>query len=388
MKRALTIALALTALAIPGRGTTASGPFTIVDGFATKIGFRGVVVWQASGPVAGYVRYGAAPGNLAKEALPLANMVDSAQVALLENLEVGSTVYYEVVDRLTGLASGVKSFKAANAYNAWSGGPQAYTINALAAIDSPGGPDNLAAWLSVTDFAAAINILSERLYDAMDGYARIGTVLVTDTALNYPVNVPARGTLCRDDADVSTGGTPADFLVETTVPFDSHTWAGWMIASGCTGFYVGRLGWLAANPWQNDLDLGYTLSHEFMHYAFNAPDLYSDLTGAGGCNNSAWDGSLMHNTGGYRGGRWFLTELDRNQSLTPCNHSDATNWTWATLRERYTNVPAPTAPKHVTDTLARGNPDGGALKIWTLRQSPPNSTLTLYEPGDGSSADY
>jgi hypothetical protein len=89
----------------------------------------------------------------------------------------------------------------------------------------------------------------------------------------------------------------------------------------------------------------------------------------------------MHNTGGWVGDRWEMTELDRNQALTPCTHGDAP-WTWDELRTRYTQVPPATAPEHVFDLLPRGNADGGALDIRILDREPGASTFTRFTPDD------
>lgn len=366
--------------------------FREVVGFATKTGFRGIVAWQADKPVAGFVEYSVNNGPTLT-ALPLANLVDTAQIAIIDGLPEGATVSFSVRDRISDTASAAESFVARNAYTN-EGVP--YTLNALVQLDSPAAPDGVLG-LGLGDMARGVNIFAERLYDALDGNARIGTVLVTDTLLDYPVNVPFGphalvGLRSRPDAirklgcalngnvgGVGAGGhTLSDLVIETTVPLDSHTFTPWMIDDPCTAFYFGRLGQLIIR-WEDDLHLGYVMTHEFMHYAFNAPDLYP-LNSTADCYNLDWDGSLMHNGLGWNAAnsRWELTEVDRNETLTPCDHGTEP-YTWANLRERYTDVPLPVDPQHVFDTACRGNEDGEVLEIWILKQTPLGSTLSRFD---------
>ncbi|MEO7804565.1 MAG: PPC domain-containing protein, partial [Actinomycetota bacterium] len=187
------------------------------------------------------------------------------------------------------------------------------------------------------------------------------------------------------------GGNLADVLIQTTVPFDSHTFGGWAIDEPCTSFYVGRIGQLVV-PWgesgPEDLHLGFVANHEMMHYAFNAPDLYGPFEigdpRSSGCWDLSWDGSVMHNDGGWNGRRWELTELDRNPDLTPCDHSFSDSYSWEALRERYIQVPErPNGPiEHIIDTQARGNEDGGALDIKILDRFGPVSSLKTFTPDD------
>lgn len=362
--------------------------FVRTEGFATKVGFRGVFAWQAAQPVRGLVRYGTTPDNLNKVAQSLVGSPDTAAMAIAEGLTVGSTYYWKVEDQLTREASETKSFKAANAYNDWDAADQVYTIDLLVQLDAQSLPDDVPYDMALNNISQGVSIFAERLYDAMDGYARIGDVIVTDTNLDYSANQNNPPT---QPPPVCQEGNYSDVLVQTQVPFDSHTWSGWSISRPCVSFYVGRIGQLVV-PWGDtsgaeDLHFGIVSAHEMMHYAFNAPDLYSaaDINNprASGCWNLAWDGSLMHNTSGWNGSRWELTELDRSQALTPCDHQFSGSWTWQELRNRYTEVPDETVPPtHVIDEDARGNEDGGALNIMVLDREPGASTLTSFTPSD------
>ena len=365
------LAMAVAMLA-PYAARAQDSVFTQTQAFATKTGFRAVFAWSARQPVSGVVHYGTSPGALTETVTPVAGGIDTAGIAVA-HVQTGTTYYYQVEDLLTGERTPVESFDAVNAYTEWNG--SAYTLDLLVQLDTDSLPPDVPADQALEDIAAGLNVFAERLYDALDGYARLGKVLITDTTLDYPVNPPAYAPVC-DPSLTSL----ADVLIQTTVPFDSHTWSGWSIDNPCISFYVGRIGQLVV-PWEDDLHFGYVSTHEMMHYAFNAPDLYL-LNSDADCANLDWDGSLMHNTGGFAG-RWTLTELDRNPALTPCEHGTQP-YSWDALRQRYTRIPAnPDGPiDHVFDDLPRGNPDGGALEIWILDREPGSSSLTRYTPED------
>lgn len=367
--RVLAMILALT---LPSLAAAQEPVFTRTEAFATKTGFRAVFSWSSRQPVSAVVHYGTSPGALTETVVPIVDVADTAGLAVA-HVETGTTYFYQVEDLLTGERSPIGTFEAVNAYNDWNG--SSYTIDLLVQLDTDSLPPDIPADQALEDIAAGLNVFAERLYDALDGYGRLGRVLITDTNLDYPANPPFFAPVCDP-----TLSSLADVLIQTTVPFDSHTFGGWSIDNPCISFYVGRIGQLVV-PWEDDLHFGYVSTHEMMHYAFNAPDLYL-LNSDADCVNPEWDGSLMHNTGGFEG-TWFLTELDRNPVLTPCNHGTEP-YTWDALRQRYTEVPAsPEGPiDHVFDDLPRGNADGGALEIWILNAQPGSSSLTLYTPDD------
>jgi hypothetical protein len=352
--------------------------FTETVGFATKTGFRAIFTWSATQPVAGVVHYGESPANLDQTAMALPGAPDTAQMAAASNLVRGRTYYWQVEDTLTGERSEIKSLRAANAYNDWNG--ETYTLNLLVQLDLQDLPPDIPHDQALSDIANGINIFAERVYDALDGYARLGKVIVTDTNLDYAANEPFGdpfgGVACDGE-----NGTLADVLVQTSIPLDSHTWSGWSIDKPCIAFYVGRIGQLVV-PWEDELHFGAVNVHEFMHYGFNTPDLYPLANSTTDCRNLDWDGSIMHNTGGYAG-KWELTELDRNPTLTPCVHGNAP-WSWDVLRTRYTNIPLnPEGPiLDMFNEKAKGDPDGEAFEIWVLNREPGASSLTRYVPDD------
>ncbi|HEY3176926.1 MAG TPA: Ig-like domain-containing protein [Candidatus Polarisedimenticolia bacterium] len=373
----LVLLVLLASLALPVQAQQTS-LFTQTLGFATKTGFRGVFAWKSTQPVTGVVHYGLSPASLTQSAAPIPGAPDTAQMAIGQLIR-GETYYFQVEDTLTGQRSAISSFKATNAYTDWNGAT--YTLDLVVQLDLDSLPPDIPSDQALSDIAAGINVFAERVYDALDGYARIGKVLITDTDLDYSANVPAQGVpLCP-----SPESNLSDILVMTTVPFDSHTFGGFAIDNPCTNIYLGRIGQLVV-PWEDDLHFGYTATHEMMHYGFNTPDLYFEGTAEeeipADCRNLAWDGSIMHNTGGFTG-KWELTELDRNPTLTPCDHGSLP-WSWDQLLARYTKIPAyPDGPiDDMFNDKARGNPDGGALEIYVLDREPGGSTLTAFTPDD------
>lgn len=365
-------------------GPGEAAEFVTVDAFATKTGFRAVVVWAADQPVDARVEYGTDPANLDRTVRSLSGP-GNGQMAVLEDLDVGEEYHYRVVDEVTGASSEVRSFVAENAYNRRrDAGPHGdvYEINLLVQIDSEALPDEVPFDAGLVDVARAVDLMAERLWDATDGYVRVDDVLVTDTAPGQPT-VPFGGAPC-----VRTGSgqahTVADVVYESAPPLDSHTFSR-AISDPCLGIYMGRLGQLVV-PWGNidapgfkdlgppDAHNGYTLVHELAHYAFGADDLYP-LASDADCVNEDYDISLMHNSGGFRDGAWRLTEFDRDPRTTPCDHGSQ-DWTWDELTKDYTAIPeadpgsstaTPTLQTGpLSDTVVRGHPDGGTLTIRVL----------------------
>lgn len=373
------------------------GPFTELDAFATKSGFRGVVSWSTDEPIVPVVRYGTDPTNLDQLA-PVVDTPDTAGLAVIGDgtavrLAEGTTYYVSVEDQLTGTKTPAIELKAANAYTDYgpnteqdptevSFKPNVYTIDLLVQLDAQALPADVPADQALADLADGVNVFAERLYDAMDGHARVGNVLITDTNVAGLGSTPGYQQF-HFPGTCDAPGNLADVLVTTAMPFDSHTFH-YAIDEPCTPFYLGRVGQLVT-PWEDDLHLGAVATHEMMHYAFGAPDLYGtgDITGtaAGGCRNLAWDGSVMHNSGGWETDHWELTEVDSDPLLTPCDHGGEP-YTWDEAQSRYKLIPDRTVIEDIFNTKARGNPDGGALDISILDREPGSSTLTHVIPDD------
>lgn len=378
----LVVVLAATSIVIP-RPANAAPSFDRVVAFATKTGYRAVIAWQASAPVSAEVRLGTSPTNLNRVAASQPPQPDAAGMVVVDDLfnpyapaTPAQTWFVQVTDTSSGVRSAIVEFDATNAYRDWNG--TSYTVDLLVSVDSPAVSDDVPHDLGLQDIAAGMNILAERIYDATDGFVIIGNVLVTE------VDALADSSI---DLSCYTPTAIADIEVLTAPPFSSQT-SRWGIEDPCSTIMIGREGQLAVHRWIDDLHVGHVTSHEVGHYGFGADDLYtvaSDFPGGVNCDNPSWDGSLMHNSGGWNPtlGRWDNTELDRNPMLTPCQHGSSI-WSWDALRSRYTNVPRrPSGPvEHIIDTEARGNPDGGSLAIWVLDRDVRGSTLTAYAPDD------
>ncbi|HLF16512.1 MAG TPA: hypothetical protein VI796_03660, partial [Candidatus Thermoplasmatota archaeon] len=337
--------------------TDASG-WNLVQGFSSKTGFRLVFTWDVDTPIAAQVNWGYSEDDLSNVVLPLGDVVDTAGIAIMDIepalVDSEANIYFQVVDQNDPTnESPIEFFPMGNAWNSQVSDDGIYEIDALMVLDTEGSPEEVPD-LSLDEMARAVDVFAERVWDMTDGYVRIGKVLITDTVLNYPNNIPnpivppvfplteipvggvppsatcvansGQPTTVETPAGaVNVEHTPADFMVETTFPFDSHTWGGGVpvIADPCTAFYIGRVGQLIT-PWENDLHMGYVMTHEFGHYALGLADLYNaggncqaGITEPPGGKN--YDISVMHNAGGWNGVRWVQTELDRVS--TPCPRS-------------------------------------------------------------------
>ncbi len=369
-------------------------PFTSVEAFAHKAGFRGVVTWSAEEPVQVVLHYGASPDAL-DQVVPVADAPDTAGLSYIDGLEVGSTYYVAIEDQLSGAITPPIELAAANAYNDLAPNteqdasqasfkPNVYTIDLVVQLDSQAAPESGASDATLDDIARSVNVLAERVYDALDGHVRLGQVLITDT--NVAGAGAVTGPPLHSPGTCETPQNLADILFTTAVPFSSQTFH-YAIAEQCTPIYMGREGQLVV-PWEGDLHMGATAAHEMMHYSIGAPDLYgtgdATGTGAGGCRNLDWDGSLMHNSGGWVGDRWELTELDTDPSLTPCGDHAGKPYSWDEAQSRYTAIPDRTVIEDMINKKPRGNADGGALDIRILDREPGASTLVAYEPDDSN----
>lgn len=380
VKRAASLVFAVL-LFVPSAGAQVSDDpsFSSVSGFATKIGDRGVIVWSSDAPVFPRVEWGCSGSSMNRSINPAVLVPDTAGMIFIEGARACPTVHAELVDQISGVRSPHISFASTNAYTDSYGPGDPYDIDLVVQVDSPAQPQvpgapSLRPDLTLAEVAEGVNVMAERLYDALDGHARLRNVVVTDTLVDYAANVPFYPTF----GCAQRRANLADILFQTTIPFDSHTWGGFAIADPCTQISMGRAGQLVVR-YTGDLHMGYVMTHELMHYAFNSPDLYS-VAGSGGCSDraSGRDVSIMHNSGGWSG-RWWLTELDRDIDRSTSGFSGCRGGTssWKTLTSRYSAIANTNTIDHGDSTRARGNPDGGVLNIMVLSRSAPGfSTLT------------
>jgi hypothetical protein len=167
-----------------------SSPFTKIDTFAIKTGYRGVVVWEASSVVQPILHFGESAGDLDRTASTIGGAPDSAGVVIAEGLTIGRTYIGQLEDRLTGTRSDPFPIEAKNANSAWDPIAEAYTINMLVQIDTQALPPEVPGDLALGELSQGMSVFAERVHDATDGYVRIGKVLVTDTNFDYTPNVP------------------------------------------------------------------------------------------------------------------------------------------------------------------------------------------------------
>ncbi|HLF16965.1 MAG TPA: thrombospondin type 3 repeat-containing protein [Candidatus Thermoplasmatota archaeon] len=418
-----------------GDGVEDDGFWNVVTGFATKNGYRMVFAWDSDQPIMPLVEWGFSAGNLDHKARPAGDAADTAGIVFLDTYERPNIpqiiVHYRFTDESDGAFNGgvapppspTKSFPLTNAlgnrFDTNADDDGIYEANLVIALDSEALPDDVPFDLGLEDVLAGVDVLAERVWDYSDGYLRIARVLVMDRLSGYPTGV-------ADSAQNQVGGSvyaqgeplpcnlPSnqandaqfdmllpDVVIQTTVPFDSHTWKdtadGPVIQSPCLGISIGRDGWLYANPWGVSADvaadLGATLAHEFGHYALNLDDLYpSDnpvadqgadcwegTSGRPGQGDN-WDISVMHNGFGWDGERWVGSELDGLE--TPCDWGLAEP-SWSIFTQWYPKVPllrnGDGRPDHYDSDYEtmRGNPDGGALEAYVLDREPGLSKLRL-----------
>lgn len=393
-----------------GHGSTDDGFWNVVTGFATKTGYRLVFSWDADAPVNGYVEWGTEADALHGVARPPTEGPDTAGIAVVDvgQALVGETIHYRVVDGSTGKASDVHTLTAANGWTT-NGTDGPHEIDLIVQVDSEALPSIVPVDQGLRDVSRAVDVMAERIWDATDEHIRIGDVIVTDTVLNYPANVPFGPGACYAKEQVNgweVQHTIPDIIFQSSVPFDSHTYAGAM-SDPCTGIYMGRLGqlvvwWGSVTGGVERLHVGQVLAHEMGHYAMGLPDLYP---GPGEAVSSAdcWDPNghditMMHTKFGWDGWKWEGTELDRNNTLTPCDYGSE-DPSWPILANRYPGVPTlqeleddPNADPYPNQDDSKadvpmGNPDGGELDVYVLDNQPGSSKLVHYIGGNGDRGD-
>ncbi|HLF15833.1 MAG TPA: hypothetical protein VI796_00125, partial [Candidatus Thermoplasmatota archaeon] len=398
-----------------------SGFWNVVTGFATKTGFRMVFAWDSDEPIQPLVEWGYDPDQMDKVARPVGDVVDTAGIVFLDNYDLPrgnkTEVFFRFVDESGGAfatsppdSSPIHSFVQGNAMQSDTH-DDVYEVNVVVALDSEALPSEVPADLGLADLVQGIDIFAERVWDYTDGNLRIASVLIMDRIHSYPTGpLDAAGGaagIVQAGGEPITCGLPSataegmqvdhtfpDFIIETSPPFDSHTSkndaSGPLIKSSCYGFYVGRDGWLYANPW-TPADLGAVFAHEFGHYALNLDDLYpTGLPGDSGAtcwegtsgtpgDGSNWDVSVMHNGFRWDGQRWVGSELDSVQ--TPCSNIGTATYSWNLFTKWYPEVPLMRngngRPNHFDSDyqVMQGNPDGGALDVYVLDREPGLSKL-------------
>jgi uncharacterized repeat protein (TIGR02543 family) len=259
----------------------------------TKIGNAAVITFDTDVPTTNnIVIYGQSSPPSTTSSPGLDNVYEHAVV--ISGLTPNSAYYYQVGVTYFGLSyvSSVNTFVARNAKNAWDGSK--YTINMLITLtwDVPATSDTfLTTWFtSNTSYMAQA---AQDIYDATDGYIRLGTVLVVDKQTQGNALWNSSDMNFEENTYDSTGGsTPYTYYDGKW----NHTPA-IENPNGGVGMQFGQNGSIYNEDWSWDsagqgslYQSGWQariITHEFGHYALYLPDRYDreDQTG----NYSFWD---------------------------------------------------------------------------------------------------
>jgi len=315
--------------AITANFTLRIPPFSISNIVATptKIGNAAVITWDTDVPTTNnIVVYGQSSSPSTNSSPGLDNV--NNHVVVISGLTPNSTYYYQVGVTYLGLqyVSSVNTFTARNAKNAWDGSQ--YTINMLITLtwDVPSVSDTfLTTWFTSPNSYMAQ--AAQYIYDATDGYIRLGTVIVVDNQQKGNAVWQTSDMTFEDQDDPAT---PIDERYQsyggiTPYTYYNSKWnhtPGIENASGGVGMQFGSLGpirqvydqaqsknvyqqwdWdenTAPTQWRPMFTPGWQahiITHEFGHYALYLPDRYdfvdqtSDLTTWD--TNNTYDSDLM-----------------------------------------------------------------------------------------------
>ncbi len=284
-------------------------PFSISNIVATptKIGNAVVITWDTDVPTTdNTVIYDQLSPPRSTSSPGLDNVYQHAVV--MTGITPNSTYYYRVGVTYLGsrYVSNVNTFVAKNAKNAWDGSK--YTINMMATLDwdVPSTSDTfLTTWFTKVDSYMAQ--AAQYIYDATDGYIRLGTVLVVDSQAEGNMLWNSSDMTFKQNTYDSTGGI-------TPYTYDDGKWnhtAGIENPNAGVGMRFGETGSIYNEDWSWDstgkgsvYQSGWQariITHEFGHYALYLPDRYDrdDQTD----NYSFWDtdntcdSDLMSNRG-------------------------------------------------------------------------------------------
>jgi hypothetical protein len=260
---------------------------------------------------------------------------------LTPNLEYRYTIgaSYEGRD----IYSRERTFTSINAVNNWDNELQNYTVNLFVYFNFDANQDNFDTWESYLREAA------RRIYDATDGYIRIGTVVMTDSP----------------EGDFADFDYVADMKIGFFRERDGYNATGGdYYAIGRPNIFIelGIYGDYYREDWTDD-PTGYpwappVITHEFGHYALGLRDeyYYVDDSVVYFCTNNTYNSSLMSSLGDWSGWEWTGTEW---LPISPFNyyselcmdstHTQGINWEgtdieysmWRTLDRGDPNIPSP-----------------------------------------------
>jgi hypothetical protein len=268
----------------------------------TKIGNAAVITWYTNVPTThNIVVYGQSSPPRTTSYSGSDNVDKHAVV--ISGLTPNSTYYYQVTSTYLGsnCASNVSTFAAQNAKNAWDGSK--YTVNMLITLawDVPSASDTfLTTWFTNTE--SYIAQAAQYIYDATDGYIRLGRVIVVDSQEKGNALWQTSDMTFEDKDDPTTpvddryrsegGANPYSYYYSRW----NHTPAIENTSRG-VGMQFGKIGGVRGEEWSwNSAQNGSfyqsgwqarIITHEFGHYALYLPDRY-DRDGQTN-NYSKWD---------------------------------------------------------------------------------------------------
>ncbi|MGB5925653.1 MAG: fibronectin type III domain-containing protein [Dehalococcoidia bacterium] len=309
-------------VAVTANFTLVIPPFSISNIVATptKIGNAVVITWDTDVPTTNnIVVYDQSSPPRSTSSPGLDNVYQHAVV--ITGITPNSTYYYRVGVTYLGLkyVSSVNTFVAKNAKNAWDGSK--YTINMMITLDwdVPSTSDTfLTTWFTSTNSYMAQ--AAQYIYDATDGYIRLGTVLVADNQTEGNMLWNSSDMTFKQNTYDSTGGiTPYTYYNGKW----NHT-AGIENPNGGVGMGFGEIGSFYNEDWSWDSAgkgsaywsgwQARIITHEFGHYALYLPDRYDrdDQTANYSFwdTNNTYDSDLMSDRGYWAGSTFkYYTEF-------------------------------------------------------------------------------
>jgi uncharacterized repeat protein (TIGR02543 family) len=336
---------------------TMNGDYTVTANFTlsisnivvtpTKIGNAAVITWNTDVPTTNnIVVYDQSSPPSTPSSPGLDNVYE--HVVVISDLTPNSTYYYRV--RVTYgeyvFQSDVYRFIARNAKNAWDSSVNNYTVNMLITLnwDVPSTSDTfLTTWFRSNESYMAQ--AAQYIYDATDGYIRLGTVIVVDNQQKGNAVWNSSDMTFEENTYDSRGGSTPYTYNYTGNNTWNHTPAienpsdGWGMQFGSLGPFrqvqVNGVGvyqqwsWnqsTAPDGWGPMFTPGWQariITHEFGHYALYLPDryVYNVTTNRteGWDTNNQYDSDLMSVLGYWVNNSTFryYTEFGaRNSSQT------------------------------------------------------------------------
>lgn len=281
---------------------------------ALKTGKRFAVVWSSTAASTGTVRYSVNGGGFSTltETVPT-----KAHVFVLSSLPQDGTICFEAAEGTT--KAPIHAAQLSNAMFAFDEASQTYTVNMMVLADEQA---------DLNEVRAGSDRMAQMVWDATDGWVRIGNVLVVSNDFQhhnagYPtcaiLNVPG----CTQYWDVlfTNAADPAGAASTYRKGVRDDYASVWM-----NQYHQAMPGPLAMD------DTGAVWTHELGHYLFDMADLYGDNTViTSECYDAGTGISIM-------AGSREATEYDDPKA--PCANQPAGYTTsWELLQGEFPKVP-------------------------------------------------